>query len=231
MIRIANFDIGKKNFAHYVEDANVKVLEKCKSSYQSLPKKDQRRNKGEMCPTIHSILKTMYKYGKSVHMGVYDLRYDKTVDQLDVQTRKNIITHLNDHKWLWDTCDYIVVEQQFFNTYSGGKKKAGTGANVDAIKIAEDVFIWFLINYPNKKIELFGSQYKTQMLGAPEKLTKYQRKRWSIIEGTFILTLRDDQETLLKTKSYKKGGQKLDDVFDCMTMCQAYKYKYFVACF
>ena len=95
---------------------------------------------------------------------------------------------------MWSTCDIIVIEQQYFNTFSGRRKKSGNGANIDAIKLAELTFGWFLDRFPNKEITYFGSQFKTQILGAPTDQNKLQRKKWSVEKGFEIYTLRDDEE-------------------------------------
>ena len=70
--------------------------------------------------------------------------------------------------------------------------------------------------------------YKTQMLGAPYKQTKPQRKKWAIDKGIEILTLRGEDNIidLIDTKKNSQGRkQKQDDVYDCLLMIQAYKYK------
>lgn len=135
---------------------------------------------------------------------------------------------LHSYEWLWDTCNIIVIEQQYFNI-SGGRQTKGSGANIDAIKLGECCLNWFLDKYyPFKEILYFSSMFKTHILGAPEKLTKPQRKKWSIEKGTEIFKLRNDEEgleILNSKKDYKGKKQKQDDVFDCVIMTQAYKFR------
>ena len=193
-IRIASFDIGKKNFAQYIEDVNVEKVLELEQQYSSLPKKLQRRTKGEMNGEIENILNELYLTGTRIQTGVYDLRDDKTSDTLDIQTRRNIISHLERFRELWDNCDIFIIEQQYFRTWNGrSKRSAGTEANVDAIKIGEGVLMWFLFNYPFKRIEYFGSQNKTQILGAPWKMKKEQRKRWAEQKAREIYEMREDR--------------------------------------
>lgn len=192
-IRIASFDIGKKNFAQYVEDADTETLLRLEAQYNSLPKSLQRRVKGAMNSKILGILDEIYVSGERVQTGVYDLRDDQTSDKLDIPTRLNIIRHLERFRELWDTCDIFIIEQQFFKTWSGrSKRSVGTEANVDAIKIAEGVLMWFLNEYPFKTVDYFGSQNKTQILGAPWKMTKNQRKKWAEDKSREIYELRED---------------------------------------
>lgn len=208
VIRIASFDIGKKNFAQYVEDMSTEELEKLEVEYKSLPKTKQRRIKGAMYPEIKNILERVYLCGTRVQTGVYDLRDDKTSDKLDMATRQNLRSHLASFDGLWETCDIFIIEQQFFRTWSGGKRSAGTEANVDAIKIGEAVIMYLLDNYPFKEVSYFGSQNKTQILGAPWKMSKPQRKKWAVDKAEEIYRLRGDEDMVqvydLKDRVFRK---------------------------
>lgn len=265
-IRIASFDIGKKNFAQYVEDVSLGVINSQKKFYNDLPVKNRRRVKGQMNTDVENILKALYEDGKRIHIGVFDFRDDKESLKLDMPTRKNILKHLVSFKWLWDTCDAFVIEQQYFHAYSPGKKTRGTEANVDAIKIGEAVLFWFLHEYPFKSVQYIGSQLKTQILGAPYKMNKAQRKKWAEEKAREIYEMRNDADALelyaLQERIFRKRltneekiqeyidsfngqgedvkylanklvreRQKLDDVADACIQCQAYKYRYLVACF
>jgi hypothetical protein len=87
-----------------------------------------------------------------------------------------------------------VIEQQYFKTWSGrSKRNRGTEANVDAIKIAEAVYMWLLDHFPFHKIVYYSSSNKTQVLGAPKKLSKPKRKKWAEKEAREIYRLRQDQ--------------------------------------
>jgi hypothetical protein len=193
-IRIASFDIGKVNFAHYIEDIDTSTIIKLEQEYKSLPKKLQRKTKGELTPQIKNIIEGIYFSGTRIHTGVYDIRSNKE-DLFNIQTRKNLICHLDNHKPIFDNCDIFVVEQQYFKTWSGGRKKKGPGteANVDAIKIAECLMTWLLCEYPLKEVMYFGSQNKTQILGAPWNLSKPQRKKWAIVETRRLYEMRKDK--------------------------------------
>jgi len=227
MIRIASFDIGKKNFAFYVEDCDVNVLKSLRRKYLRLPKKLQRRMKGPMNNEVSDILTNIYKSSVRVDMGVFDIRENKDSDELDIKTRINMHTLLEKYSDLWNTCNVIIIEQQYFNI-SNGKRGKASCANVDAIKLGECCINWFLFNYAEfKEILYFSSVFKTHSLGAPDKLTKPQRKKWSIEKGKDIFELRGDKTGLDILSNYKnaKGKkQKLDDVFDCVIMTQAYKF-------
>lgn len=181
MIQIASFDIGKKNFAQYVEQFSTKKINKLDKIYHQLPKTKQRRVKGAMNPDILKIIDKVCMSGECLNLGVFDLTKDEEEGFLGVQTRRNLIAHMEAHTHIWDECDIFIIEQQYFNPYRGAKRKGQNpgGANMDAIKLAEATFIWLLTNYPFKHITYFSSSYKTQILGATEHMTKTQRKRWA----------------------------------------------------
>jgi len=217
-MRIASFDIGKKNFSQYAQDTDLDLIIKLQNKYKSLPKNKQRRVKGDMNSDIEDILKQIYLAGTQIHMGVYDFRLHKDSDKLDMPTRKNLLIHLNRYRRLWKTCDVIVIEQQYYRTFNPKKKgrNKGTEANVDAIKIGEATLMWFLDKYPQKEIMYFGSQFKTQILGAPWGLTKSQRKNWAIEKTREIANLRNDTEMIeifnLKDRIFRKRLTKEDKI-------------------
>ena len=196
-VRLASFDIGKVNFAHYIEDIDVQKILSIEKEYNELPKKLQRKTKGELSPQMKKIIDDLYLSGTRCHTGVYDIRNDKS-EFFDMKTRKNLICHLDLYRNLFNECNIFVVEQQYFKTWSGRKKstRGGTEANVDAIKIAEAVVTWILCEYPMKEVLYFGSQNKTQILGAPWSLTKAQRKRWASVECRRLYNLRGDKSLI-----------------------------------
>ena len=195
-LRIASFDVAKGNFGQWIEDVNIDVVNKLKEKYDNLPKTKQRRVKGHMNSNIAEILREIYESGNRISVGVFDFRDDEDSTVLDIQTRRNLLAHLRSYENLWDTCDIIVIEQQYFNNYAGKKKGKGKGANMNALKIAEAVLIWFLDNYPLKEISSFGSQFKTQILGAPLGLNDAQRKKWAVEKAEEIVRLRGDENMI-----------------------------------
>ena len=225
-MRLASFDIGKKNFAHYVEllsEKDIEILDGLREEYSSLPKKQQRRVKGPMNDEIASILHRVCMTGTRVQIGVYDLREDKESTTLDMETRRNILMHLDNYRELWINCDRIIIEQQFFRTsiYKG----KGTEANVDAIKIGELVLGWFLNEFPHKEISYFGSQNKTLILGAPYNLDKSGRKKWAIVKSEEIYRARKDEDMIeifdLKDRIFRKRLNTPKKCEEFLSSCKA----------
>jgi len=192
-IRIASFDIGKKNFAQYIEDVDMEIIEELNKKYNSLPPKFKRRVKGPTNPHIDRILEEVYTSSNRVQTGVYDLREDKESNKFDMGTRKNLLRHLESYDYLWRNCDIIFIEEQFCKK---GRGKIQMQANVGAIKIAECTLTWFLSIYPFKKIMYFGSENKTNILGAPPKMTKTQRKKWATDKSREIYEMRKDSDMI-----------------------------------
>lgn len=218
IFRIASFDVGKVNFAQYVEDVDTDKVLKLEEKYKKLPKKFKRRVRGPMNSLISELLEEMYLTGTRIQTGVYDLREDKESKKLDLQTRVNIILHLNKYMWVWDKCDVFVIEQQFFKTWGrrGKKSKGGSEANVDAIKVAEAIMTWFLVEYPSKTVIYFGSSNKTLMLGAPCGLGDNKRKKWAIQKTRDIYEKRNDYDMIelfkLSDRIYRKHLNKEEKI-------------------
>ena len=194
---IASIDIGKRNFAQYIEEFNVDELEELNRQYNLLPTNLQRRAKGVMNDEIINLLQKVCLNGTRLQTGVYDLTANDD-DVLDMQTRRNILGHLETYREWWDKCDKIIIEQQYFRGHPqrNGRRGGGTEANVDAIKIGELVLGWFIAMYPNLDINYFSSMYKTQILGAPDNLDKSGRKNWATDKAEAIYRARDDTDMI-----------------------------------
>lgn len=95
-------------------------------------------------------------------------------------------------QWLWDQCDIFIIEQQFIKLYGNNR-----GVNLDAIKLGAITYGWFVKHYPYKIINSFGSTNKTQILGAPDKMTKPERKKWSTVRAHNIFDQRNDREAVM----------------------------------
>lgn len=243
IIRICTIDIGVITFTIYIEDTSLSVLQKLRDRYRLLPKQLQRRTKGPMCPPLKKIFEEMYISGQRRFLEVTDIRSEKMKYEgkkgngpLDVQTRVNLAVYLESIKDVFEDVDIIRIEQQYVSM--GGRKKQAA-ANMNAIKLGEDVFFWLATNFPEKDLDYFGARFKSEVLGSPEKLSKPQRKKWSVVKATEIFEMRGDTEILdfftECTRRRRKGEetprQKLDDPCDTVCMCQALKYRKYIAMF
>lgn len=208
--RVASFDIGKENFAEWVEEFDGFKIRKLRKDYKLIPKKLQRKSTGKISPEIENILNELYLAGKRIHMGVYDIR-SNTEDKLEIETRENLFQHLEKFRKVWDTCTLFVIEQQFLKL--GGRMgakgaKYGTEVNIDAIKISECLFTWLKLQYPDRLILFFPSTMKTKVFTDKPLLKKQQRKDFTRDKSYEVAQLRGDEELLilfqLKKDIYKK---------------------------
>lgn len=208
MLRVLAIDIGYKNFALSIDDIDRGILEELREEYAQLEPRYQKRVKSPTNPYIDDILKKLYLASKQVYMEVCDFEGSAKEKSLSIQTRKNLITYLDEHRSLWEECDDILVEQQYVK--AGGSRFQ---ANFRAVRLGEITLGWFLANYPDKRIVFFGSENKTQILGAPYSVkTKPQRKAWSCEKAKEIFTLCKETEVLqlYDLIDEYKGKRKMD---------------------
>lgn len=234
MTRVACIDIGRKNFAFYVEELGE--YDDLSRQFYALPKKQQRRIRGEMNDDVEAIQQELFTRASRVDMCVADLTEGEETNDLTANVRRNLYTFLHQRKDLWDSCECVFIEEQYYNPYAQNK----AGINKDAILLGETCFAYFVFFHPNVKVEYFKSSLKTQTLGCEDyitkvdkktglreskKMTKYDRKKWSVEKAREIFTLRDDVDAVEQLANKK---QKQDDVSDCVIMCQAYVFKAYV---
>ena len=200
MLRIAAFDIGKKNFAFVVQEFDTRELELAKT-------KDK-----------------LYVTGKIVLFKNVNLTKGCKKCYLDPRTFINMTDTLDEYKDIWDTCSVFVIEQQM----SFGRKRNTMALKLgqhcysyfsifyrDFKKVIEfpSYHKTQMLDAPKK----FGSIKKTYKNGK-SKMIKDNHKKWSIRLATRILEMKKDLEHLEILNKMKKK----DDVSDCLLMIYAY---------
>lgn len=204
-MRIASFDIGKKNFAYYVEEFNLNDLLKVRRLDNDIPFNSLRGKWNNAPAEMQSIVDTMCINGRRIYFGVENFQVDdaKYSTNLDNPTLKNFFKFMRNKCGLWIDCDVFVIEQQFVNLH--GRHR---GINMDAIKLGAITHAWLLEQYPHKVITTFGSTNKTQALGSPPKLNKAARKKWSTEKALEIFKKRDDREAIMAYQLTEKIKRK-----------------------
>ena len=225
-IWIASFDIGKKNFAFYIEEINLKELK----DINNIQKLKRYKADGTCTDEFEKIIRAVYMNGKRILLKNIDLTVGTDKKKyFDIELCHNLIDTLDKYQEYFDKVSYVVVEQQM----SFGKK-----VNTMALKLGQHCESYFLFKYGRfKEVIEFTSYYKTQVLGAEKikkstktgkisykAVDKASRKKWSIDEASTILAEREDFHTLSEITSMKKS----DDVSDVIVQLQAFKYLYFV---
>ena len=218
IVWIASFDIGKKNFAFYIEEFD-------KSEIMKLPRvqSSKRYNSdGTTTPDFEKIVKKVCTNGKSIIFENSDLTEGcKKSSYLDPETYHNMTDLLDRYVDYWDQCDAFVIEKQM----SFGKRH-----NTMALKLGQHCWSYFAFKYGRfKEIVEFPAYHKTQVLGAKKIIskggTKYKaidkpaRKKWSVEKAISILKDRNDDKTI----STLTSARKRDDLADVLCQLQAFK--------
>ena len=226
IILIASFDIGKCNFSFYVEEINLTNLK----SIKNIKKEDRYFNNGTCTKEFASLMEKIYKNGDNKLLKNVNLTEGTDKEKyFDSDICYNMFDVLDEYKEYWDKVSYVIVEKQM----AFGKK-----INTMALKLGQSCQSYFMMNYSRDlKVIEFPAYYKTIVLGAPQTEAKTktgkikfktlgdrERKKWSVQEGFYIMSLREDFETMSDVGIMKKR----DDVNDVLIQLQAFKYLYFV---
>jgi hypothetical protein len=226
MFRICSIDIGKKNFAFYIEEIDKETL----LSIQNISKENRYNLNGTPTLEFKNVLRQVWSNGRTLLFKNNDLTQNcKKGSYLDTEVYYNMIDLLDQYGSYWDSCETFVIEKQM----SFGKRN-----NTMAVKLAQHCWSYFSFRYGRfKQIIEFPAYYKTQILGAPKvekklksgkisfkSMEKPARKKWSIVQTTEIFNDRLDDHTMSNLNSNKKK----DDLSDCVSQLQAYKYIVFV---
>lgn len=222
-MRIASFDIGKRNFSFCVEEVTPGDL---KVKFPNA--RDRFLSDGTPSVKMHSCIDMVCSQGKIVVHENLDLTQncDKR-KKLDPETFHNFTDVLQKYEYVWDTCDVFVIEQQM---------SFGAVINLMAIKLAQHCYSFFQIRYGRtKEIIEFPAYHKTQVLGAPKHIhttktgkvsykgmSKPQRKKWAVEKALELLSNREELESLTGIET----ASKRDDLADTFLQLQAYKLLY-----
>ena len=91
--------------------------------------------------------------------------------------------------------------------------------NIKLIQIAQYVWTWIKVKFPEKNVMYYNATYKTKTF-TDVKLTKYkERKNFTVGLARSVLKLRQD---LVGLEKLKYG--KVDDMGDCFCMCLSYMF-------
>lgn len=219
-MEICSIDIGKKNFSFCIERVDEKNL----TSIKNIPAQERYFPDGSPTPKMQKILEKIFSEGEIIlHKNLNLTKNCDPKQRLDPETFHNMIQVLDEHVPFWDTCTYIVIEEQM-------------KTNSMAVKLAQHCYSYFVFKYGRfKNVIEFPSYYKTQVLGAPKNegkkykngktrykaMTKTQRKKWAVEKALKILGERGEDETI-------KNTRKKDDLADTFLMGKAFQYKHFV---
>lgn len=212
-MKVASFDIGSKNFAFCISS-----FDEIKLGAMDVPVQRYKAN-GNPTDKFQHTLNEVYKNGEVLNFMNLDLTKDvppsRLKSYLDPMIFRNMIKYLDHYKIFFDEVDVVIIEQQM----SFGRK-----LNIKAVKIGQACMTYFMMRHPNIEVIEYPAYHKTKILGAPKKLTKPQRKSWSVEECKQIFQLREDFENL----EFLKSSKKRDDLADCNTQLESFKILRFI---
>ena len=223
---IASFDLGKKNFAFYIEEFSKEKL----TTLPKIPKLKRYNDDGTTTQEFEQVLEKVYTNGKKILFKVLDLTTNcKKGSYLDPETFYNMTEVLDKYTEYWDQCDVFLIERQM----SQAKQ-----FNTMALKLGQHCWSYFSFRYSRtKQIVEFPAYHKTQVLGAEKTvkgtkdgkttykaMDKPSRKKWSVKKAISILSKRNDTETLLELNT----AHKRDDLADVLCQLQAFKVLFYI---
>ncbi len=147
---------------------------------------------------------TEYETGKGLYLRRVDLTESKK-ERVSVVFLKRLFDYLDT---LTIDCDYYVIEKQL-------------RANPEAQFVDHALQSYFVLK--GKNVVSFSSKNKTKLFDET-KMTKYQRKKWSVIKAQQLLLSRGESELADYVKSLKKK----DDVSDAICQLDAWKTIHFL---
>ena len=222
-IRIASFDIGKKNFAFLIEEVDISVL----TSIVNIPVYQRYNIDSTPTDKFQTILNNVFSSGRIILYINSDITTGcNKSNNIEQRLLYNMQILLDEYSLYFDTCSIIIIEKQM---------AFGNKINTIALKLGQNCMSYFVFKYGMfKEIIEFPAYHKTQILGCSKILKsnktkyvsvdKYTRKKWSIQEAINILSIRNDTNNL----NHLIKSKKKDDLADTLTQLQAYKYISFV---
>lgn len=216
-MRIISFDIGKCNFAFYIEEFDESEL----LNITNIPKIQRFNLDGTPTEKYAEILSHVYLNGNTILYKNLDLTKDtKKEKYLDQKVCLNMITELDKYKTEIDKCSIVLIEQQM--SFQNSR-------NTMAIKLAQNCASYFLHRYGvEKELIEFPAYHKTQILGAPKKggkaMSKPERKKWATEKAIEIIMERGERDTLEEIS----GKKKKDDLADVLIQLQSFKFLRYV---
>ncbi len=199
IIRAVSFDIGTKNLCLSIHTFEYSKLNEV--SIVPSPKNQEEYNT--------FLTQTIFQNGTVEFLEKKDIT-KTTFDCRDINKREqvfyNLSLYLQQINHLLDACDWFIIEQQMKINYT-------------AKCVENHIFAYFINRYGlTKKIILYPSTNKTQLLGAPKFKNKKEIKGWAIVKAKEILALRDDTKTLDFINSYKKQDDFCDTIVQFETI-------------
>lgn len=170
---------------------------------------------GEGTDEMKEFVKQVGRLGTVVHLEKRELGDKKTF--FTNSAFHNLYAWVRELDTHLQQAQIILIEQQM-------------KCNNIALALMHHLFAFLLIHYPTKTVKLYPSKNKTRILGAPlkvenddgklERVTKYQRKKWSTVCANELLLDRKDSHW--HNYIFVTNKSKKDDLSDVLMQTLSY---------
>ena len=219
MITILSIDIGLKTLSFCKEQYNIQSIYNIKPPLKS----SQYEKHGIATNDMIDYINKVSSFGNVLSLDIYDL--GSKLDYFSGKAFNNLISILEEKLKLgfFDNVSNIIIEQQM-------------KTNNIALSLMWYIHCWCnTIFGPFKKLELYPSKNKTRILGAPLKkeidtttilgkkstktikITKYERKKWSVTYVKLLLQNRNDTINLDFINKHKKKDDLSDTIVQSLS--------------
>jgi len=158
------------------------------------------------------IIDSAYMEGKLVFIDKVDFAPDKKGTKITNAVLNNVTNYLESLIPELEKCDVVLIEKQF-------KTKGVQNATCIHLEHHIQAILLYLLKDTNCKVESYASKFKTKVF-EESKMTKPQRKKWTVEQAGNLLLAREDYENCEIFNNKKK-----DDYADVIMMIQSYKVK------
>lgn len=190
-MRICAFDLGCKNTAIAIEEF------------------DKSHIKGS---TNDELKDSVYTEGKILYLDKVNFTPDVKGTKITNKVLLNVTDYIEENLSRFKECDLILIERQY-------KTRGVQNSSCIHLEHHIQAILLYLLRNTKTRVEIYSAKFKTKTFD-DSKMTKPQRKKFTINEASNLLLAREDYQNLEIMNKNKK-----DDYADVIMMIQSYKFK------
>lgn len=153
-----------------------------------------------------------YMEGTLTFIDKVDFAPDVKGCKITNKVLNNVINYLESILDKLKECDIILIEKQY-------KTKGVQNSSCIHLEHHIQGVLLYLLKDTKTKVEPYAAKFKTKTF-EETKMTKAQRKKWTVEEAANLLLAREDYDNIEIFNNRKK-----DDYADAIMMIQSYKFK------
>jgi hypothetical protein len=213
-LRVASFDIGKKNFCIYVEEFDAEKLQELKTKpLIKVPKVPTEKHQEIVDGLLLCGMRLLWQNVNLVQIAKDKIsKHQKKDENIPQEILFRVLwSVLSQRNELWDTIDIFLVEHQVvFN-------------RVEIQLLAQTCYTYFMARYDNTRPVLYWkNSLKTKLLLCPKEIDgkKVDIKKWT--PNLALQTMKRRNDTIaVETLT---SAEKKDDLGDSFCQLQSFKY-------